>query len=756
MPDADYIYDCELALWPAVAGLYPDAVFGEIYDWVEESIFDEWTEAEFSKAAMAVELERLHTGSDEQFLGIFQRLRKVHSADVEPVSEKGLESETSRLARKNLLHINGRETTIGIHCNDVVPPHQLECHDEEVARAILYRSLRERVSALRDYKLVHHETYWALYLTEEHGGPFATELYSELVGTAARLMPEEWSALLVTVDDHTASQLSELVATRTDKNPRGVSFQAVPEAHYTSSSLMQDQEDDQDSENDNKEGRKVQDNSAQKDSKRDTGSNVTTRMVEMTRRRAKLFNDGNSGYVAARVKDHRECHPIRSTGFRNWLTTEIYATEGKIPSGTTISDASNTIEGLALAEGKCTKPAIRVAGTLDEIFIDLGDAEWRCVKVTSEGWSVMAHPKDVFFIRPADFGELPEPQRGKDLELLERFLNLPEQSLRLCQAYLLMVCQPQGPYPQLVSCGEPGATKSSLQKVVKALTDPTRRPANSPAPVSLARRPTRSGDLFVVGANSHLVTADNLSSISDELSDEFCCLATGDSWKTRKYYTNFGEASIDVCRPALLNGISNPIRRSDHGERSILLETYKPKKVIDEEDYWKAFEEEWPFLLGALYDALAVAMKFRYAVALRYPPRMVGFVRLGTAAAQGLKWDVNFLEIYQENQRSIMADITDGEPILAQIVDFARQQREWRGSPSELLREIKQAAGLVEFTTDKRGWPESGKAMAEVLKRNRSVLKQEGITWDLAPTNRRRIVLRANAPSVSEQVSQAV
>jgi len=103
-----------------------------------------------------------------------------------------------------------------------------------------------------------------------------------------------------------------------------------------------------------------------------------------------------------------------------------------------------------------------------------------------------------------------------------------------------------------------------------------------------------------------------------------------------------------------------------------------------------------------------------------------------------------------------MADITDGEPILAQIVDFARQQREWRGSPSELLREIKQAAGLVEFTTDKRGWPESGKAMAEVLKRNRSVLKQEGITWDLAPTNRRRIVLRANAPSVSEQVSQAV
>jgi len=89
MPDADYIYDCELALWPAVAGLYPDAVFGEIYDWVEESIFDEWTEAEFSKAAMAVELERLHTGSDEQFLGIFQRLRKVHSADVEPVSEKG-------------------------------------------------------------------------------------------------------------------------------------------------------------------------------------------------------------------------------------------------------------------------------------------------------------------------------------------------------------------------------------------------------------------------------------------------------------------------------------------------------------------------------------------------------------------------------------------------------------------------------------------------------------------------------------------
>ncbi len=87
-------------------------------------------------------------------------------------------------------------------------------------------------------------------------------------------------------------------------------------------------------------------------------------------------------------------------------------------------------------------------------------------------------------------------------------------------------------------------------------------------------------DLFVAGGNSHLVTADNLSHINDELSDELCCLATGDAWRTRKLYTNFDEASIDVCRPAMLNGISNPVRRSDHGERAILIETTKPQKSI--------------------------------------------------------------------------------------------------------------------------------------------------------------------------------
>jgi len=55
-------------------------------------------------------------------------------------------------------------------------------------------------------------------------------------------------------------------------------------------------------------------------------------------------------------------------------------------------------------------------------------------------------------------------------------------------------------------------------------------------------------------------------------------LSTGDAWRKRALYTDFDEAAIDVCCPVLLNGISNPIRRSDHGERSILIETHEPPK----------------------------------------------------------------------------------------------------------------------------------------------------------------------------------
>ena len=735
-PEADcYFFDDYVsAEGPAVAHLYPDADFVEIYAKAEERIFEVWTAEDFARVALARELERLRTGDDAQFGDLFERVQAPLRAAVVEGGPHG--TEESHQAYSKLRGIKGRRTTILIHGWNIVPPHRLEEHEDGVARSILNKALRDRIDILRAWELVHQGTNWAVYLPESGGGPYAMQMYPVLVQTAARLMPEDWEDLLEEVDESKASDLESLITpSASDTIMHPASIHEAPTYRARSETKQ--------------EGRNVNDDSQSRSIKSEGGSNVTTRMVELAVNECRLFHDGKRGFGVFEVEGHRECLPIQSSAFRTRITTQIYASEGKIPNGTAIADARNMIEGLALAEGEFIKPAIRVAGTRDEIFIDLGDAEWRCVRVVAGGWSVLPHPDEVFFIRPADFGELPEPRHGRDFDALREFVNLKEDQLRLFQTFLLSACHPQGPYVQLVSSGVPGATKSSLQKLAKALLDPTRRPANSSAPVSLSRKSSKSGDLFVAASHSHLVTADNVSHISNEQSDEYCSLATGGSWKTRQYYTNFGEASIDVCRPVLINGISNPVRRSDHGERAILIETTKPRKVIDEDDYWRLFENAWPELLGALYDALAIVIRLRYAVSLPYSPRMVNFPRVGMAASQGLGWEVDLPAIYRKNQQQIMAEITDGEPIIAMIVSFARNQRDWRGSPSDLVDAIKESRSLIDLPNDRRGWPDSGKAMAEVLKRNKDVLEQEGVTWDYVPSNIRKIWLHGEV-SVSQ------
>lgn len=483
--------------------------------------------------------------------------------------------------------------------------------------------------------------------------------------------------------------------------------------------------------------------SAETEQTSNKGPNATTRMVGLVRKHAELVHDGKQGYATFRSGDRRECWPLASQGFRSWML-ELMDREGGggVPSGEAIKNARMTLDGIALRHGREVTPNIRVAGTNDNIYIDLGDSDWRCAHVTADGWTVISHPEDVYFIRPGDFGQLPMPVRAADpkatLDRLSEFVNLPIGDLRLFQGFLLSSLHPQGPYPHLCLTGEAGGGKTTTQRVAKAMTDPTKPPKNSPALVSLARRPKESGDLFVSAASSRVVTIDNISSISDELSDELCCLATGDAYKTRKYYTNFDEASMDACNPVLFNGIGNPVTRSDLGERSIVLETTKPAYVIEEVDFWRNFEGARPEILGALFTALSGVIKHRQVPNPRIRPRMVGFVIIGMAAGIALGWDEDFLGLYLENQRRIRESVAEAQPVVLAIVEFARKHGFYEGRPGKVLEDINLMPSAVTHA-GKRGWPKDAKALKEALKRNQRVLEDEGVTFGESETNSRNI-----------------
>src|SRR5262249_51166927 len=126
---------------------------------------------------------------------------------------------------------------------------------------------------------------------------------------------------------------------------------------------------------------------------------------------------------------------------------------------------------------------------------------------------------------------------GGPLADLAHFANVwHEPTWRLIVAWLLATFRPHGPYPILVLNGEQGSAKSTLARVLRKLIDPNK---------VLLRRPSRDErDLMITATNSWIVALDNLSSLSDWMSDGLCMLATGggfarpDSNKDRERFSS--------------------------------------------------------------------------------------------------------------------------------------------------------------------------------------------------------------------------
>ena len=69
-----------------------------------------------------------------------------------------------------------------------------------------------------------------------------------------------------------------------------------------------------------------------------------------------LFSDSlGAGYARITVDDHAECWPLRSKGFRRWLTGAYFAETGRAPNGEAITNALNVLEAKAQFGGPSSR-----------------------------------------------------------------------------------------------------------------------------------------------------------------------------------------------------------------------------------------------------------------------------------------------------------------------------------------------------------------------------------------------------------------
>lgn len=156
--------------------------------------------------------------------------------------------------------------------------------------------------------------------------------------------------------------------------------------------------------------------------------NQTTVLVELAKAQAVLFhtNEGE-GFATFTSNGHRETHPIKSAGFRDWLIASCMRRERTAPADGSLRNAIGTLFALARVDGPQYPVFTRCAFHGEHIYIDLGDEPWRAVEVTPTGWSVITDPP-VRFRRAPGMTALPVPVEGGRIRDLRRFVNVGSES----------------------------------------------------------------------------------------------------------------------------------------------------------------------------------------------------------------------------------------------------------------------------------------------------------------------------------------
>lgn len=452
-------------------------------------------------------------------------------------------------------------------------------------------------------------------------------------------------------------------------------------------------------------------------------------------------------YATIMIGNHLENWPIRSQTFKRYVAKHFFDEQGKAMNSEALSAAVNLLEAKALFEGEEHLVHVRVAEHDGNIFLDLCNAEWQAVQVTPQDWKVIDNPP-VRFRRSRGMLALPTPEPGCTVDRLRDFLNLEENDWRLVVSWLVATLRPRGPYPILALFAEQGSGKSTIGRLLRELIDPNAAP--------LRAEPNDGRDLMIAANNSWCLAYDNLSHIPPWLSDAMCRLSTGGGFATRELYTDQDEIIFDSQRPLLLTSIEEVATRSDLLDRCLIvwLPAISEDRRRSEAELIEAFQKERPRILGALLDAVSVALKQMPATKLSGLPRMADFAVWATAAETSFGWSEGaFMAAYQTNRESANEVALEASVIANPLLDYLNIHNEWLGSSSELLKSLESRLG--DIGQKPNGWPKNAQSLSGHLKRLAPNLRKVGWSIENDRTSKKRtwVIRRCDQKQPSSSVA---
>jgi hypothetical protein len=458
-------------------------------------------------------------------------------------------------------------------------------------------------------------------------------------------------------------------------------------------------------------------------------SGPVQRLRRLTENIGLLRTSDGGVYAHCRVRGRGETYPIRSKAFRQFLLAAYLKLYQEIPSDWAMRRVVDAVEAVARIEGDTPSVFHRVghdgesSRKYSNWYLDLGDPGGHVVKIGPDGWSVVANP-GIHFRRPPGYSQLPFPIGGGSIDLLRPYVNAIERDFRLLLIWLAATLRPTGNYPVLALYGHTGTAKTTLARIVRQLIDP--RDGFFPG------QPRNTRELMISAVNGWLLGYDNLGVLSHSLSDSFCLMATGGAFVAGATSTSDEQTMIHTQRPVVLTGIDEFVQRSDLADRSVFLHlpTIPPHNRRCEEEFWDAFHQDSPRILGALLDAVARGLHELPSVRRPSVPRMADFARFAVAVGRGFGWpDEETYTDYIESRKEATVPQIEDSLVAAVLEEFLNIHGEWRGYPGDLLDLLTMQAGKKMASSPR--WPKSPARLSYELRRLAPELAEHRIIVNL-------------------------
>ena len=367
-----------------------------------------------------------------------------------------------------------------------------------------------------------------------------------------------------------------------------------------------------------------------------------------------IISDTDSSQIFGliEINDHKEVLNLGTNQAVEWLTSQYYTQSEEFHGHDMYEQVLNLIRSKARFNRSIKHEAInkRVASDKDSCYIDLGNDEFKLVKIDSNEVKIVDHsertPK---FSRSKSQTVMPTPTLLIEDSPLEEFAKLVRmEDDKIFLPHLITMLLPHIATPIMFITGQEDSAKSIRSALIKKLIDPSGNKLEE----QLGSFGRNTDDISVHFANNYLSVFDNVSYISHENSDTLCKAITGSSYSKRKNYEDSEEVILKYQRKIILTGIGVNIEHSDLARRTIHYFTKRitqqERKTVDEvNEKFKSIQSQ---VLGQICNVMQQAYKIYPDVSkeIKEIPGMADFAIWGECISRALGRESNdFITTYK-------------------------------------------------------------------------------------------------------------